>query len=97
MPTPRAAVAFRFLQEHNAYYKSFLRQHNAIVAAYMVLLLQFVPGYETLRTEQSLSGFKIQQTDTADVKNNDFWKHMTLRDRTRIDGRRAWKVSNAYL
>ena len=29
MPTARAAAAFRFLQEHNEYYKAFLRQHNS--------------------------------------------------------------------
>ena len=31
MPTPRAVAAFRFLQENNEYYKSFLRQHNALL------------------------------------------------------------------
>ena len=39
MPTPRAVAAFRFLQEHNEYYKSFLRQHNAILDAGGVLTI----------------------------------------------------------
>ena len=31
MPTHRAVAAFRFLQEHNEYYKAFLRQHNTLL------------------------------------------------------------------
>ena len=39
MPTPRAVAAFRFLQEHNEYYKSFLRQHNSLLDADGVLTI----------------------------------------------------------
>ena len=39
MPTPRAAAAFRFLQEQNAYYKAFLRQHNSLLDADGVLTI----------------------------------------------------------
>ena len=31
MPTPRAVAAFRFFQDNNEYYKSFLRQHNTLL------------------------------------------------------------------
>ena len=39
MPTRRAVAAFRFLQEHNEYYKSFLRQHNSLLDADHVLAI----------------------------------------------------------
>ena len=39
MPTPRAVAAFKFLQEHNEYYKNFLRQHNAMLDAGGVLTI----------------------------------------------------------
>ena len=39
MPTPRAAAAFVFLQQHNEYYKAFLRYHNKLLDGNMTLTM----------------------------------------------------------
>ena len=39
MPTPRAAAAFRFLQENNKYYALFLAKHNALLDSRCILTI----------------------------------------------------------